>query len=74
MKIIKDYKRAVVFIEHETAYQGDDTYRNYAIAHEKYHFTRLPYIISLPEDREIFDLDRLHDDINWQIFTSIDNV
>lgn len=74
MKIAKQHKRSVIFVEHETNYTGDNTYRHYAIAHEKYHFTRLPYVIGLPEDREIFSLERLHDDINWQIFARVDNV
>lgn len=74
MKIAKEFKRSVVFIEHETAFQAHDAYRHYAIAHERYHFTRLPYVIALPEDRSIFNLDSLHGDINWQIFARVDNV
>lgn len=73
-KIAKDYRQAMVFMEYETSFNADENFRHYAIANEKHYLTRLPYVISLPEDRTYFTLAGLADDINWQIFSQVDNV
>lgn len=44
----------MVYMEYETDFEINEDYRHYAIANESQSLARLPYIIALPEDREIF--------------------
>lgn len=74
VRIAKEHKQAVVYVEYETDFTINEDFRHYAIANESYGITRLPYIISLPEDRERFSLEDLQDDVYWEIFDQIYNV
>lgn len=74
LKLTKEHKRAVVYLEYETEYSPNELYRHYAIANQKHGLSRLPTIINLIEDRERFSFESLKDEVYWEIFTQIDNI
>lgn len=68
VKIAKEHRQAIVYVEYETDFEINENFRHYAIANDTYGVTRLPYIISLPEDRELFSLEDLENNVYWGIF------
>lgn len=74
IRLAKDNKKAVVYLEHESDYMPNEDFRHYIIANETKGISRLPYVIALPEDRELFSLENIQDDVYWEIFTYVDNV
>lgn len=74
VRLSKNNKKAVVYLEHESNYIPNEDFRHYIISNETRGLSRLPYVIALPEDRELFSLDAIKDDVYWKIFTHIDNV
>lgn len=74
IRLAKNNRKAVVYLEHESDYMPNENFRHYIIANEEKGMARLPYVIALPEDRELFSLEGIQDDVYWQIFTHVDNV
>ena len=74
IRLAKDNKKAVVHLEYESDFMPNEDFRHYIIANEVKGIARLPYVITLPEDRGVFSLESIQDDVYWEIFTHVDNV
>lgn len=74
IRLAKEHRKAVVHLEYESDYIPNEDFRHYIIANEEKGLARLPYVLSLPEDRELFSLENIKDDVYWQIFTHVYNV
>lgn len=74
IRLAKSHRKAVVYLEYESDYLPNEDFRHYIIANEDGGITRLPYVIALPEDRSLFSLENIQDDVYWEIFTHVDNV
>ncbi len=74
VRIAKENRKAIVYLEYESDYMPNEDFRHYIIANESKGLARLPYVIALPEDRDLFSLENIKDDVYWQIFTHVDNV
>ncbi|MDO4897456.1 MAG: hypothetical protein Q3971_08845 [Moraxella sp.] len=74
IRLAKDNKKAVVHLEYESDYLPNEDFRHYIIANEDKGISRLPYVIALPEDRGLFSLENIQDDVYWEIFTHVDNI
>lgn len=68
VRMAKNQKRGMVYIEFECDEIINKEYRHYALADGELGVTRLPRVLRLPEDKRKFDIDYIAQTVNQNIF------
>src|SRR5699024_1351744 len=68
VRMAKNQKRGMVYIEFECDEIINKEYRHYALADGELGVTRLPRVLRLPEDKREFDIDYIAQVVNQNVF------
>lgn len=60
IKQAKQHTKNILYLEYENIIGISDTVRHYAVNMGVYGFSRLPILIQLPEDKELFDMNQTY--------------
>lgn len=63
IKQAKQHTKNIIYLEYENIIGISDTVRHYAVNMGIYGFSRLPILVQLPEDKELFDIHQTYNSL-----------
>lgn len=68
VRLAKSHTDNIIYLEFDCDETVNEYYRHYAIANDKMVITRLPKVLRLPEDKEMFDVQKINEAIHHNVF------